>query len=88
MASTAATVADFRGLNDAQVHHYATVALEALRERATDTTGRAFVDSARHSVMQVGGWIENLNGHCDTCGALCDDRGCVADREHVVALDV
>jgi hypothetical protein len=74
MASTAATVADFRGLNDAQVHH--------------DTTGRAFVDSARHSVMQVGGWIENLNGHCDTCGALCDDRGCVADREHVVALDV
>lgn len=29
---------------------------------------------------------EDLYGHCDSCGARCDDRGCIRDRSHVPAL--
>lgn len=25
-------------------------------------------------------------GHCDSCGAPCDRRGCTADRGHVAAI--
>lgn len=27
-----------------------------------------------------------LHGHCDTCGAPCDDEGCTRDRQHLAAL--
>jgi hypothetical protein len=29
----------------------------------------------------------DLYGHCDTCGAACDDVGCTEDRSHAAALD-
>ncbi len=28
----------------------------------------------------------NYYGHCDTCGAACDEDGCTWQRDHVVAL--
>lgn len=29
---------------------------------------------------------EGRYGHCDTCGALCDEQGCTVNRDHVVAI--
>lgn len=26
-----------------------------------------------------------VRGRCDTCGAACDDQGCIGDRDHDVA---
>lgn len=34
-----------------------------------------------------GSFFEDGNGHCDTCGAMCDGDGCMADRTHVAAID-
>lgn len=31
--------------------------------------------------------LEDANGHCDTCGALCDADGCTTDRNHLAAID-
>lgn len=91
MASTPAIVADFRGLSDAEVYNYATVALAALAERlpALDSDAGVRVARARRLVKDAAESIEDPSyGHCDTCGALCDARGCVADRTHVAALEI
>lgn len=88
MASTRATVADFRALTDAEVHHYATVALHALALRATkDIAAILLTEDARCNVAEIAELIEDEHGHCDTCGALCDARGCAADRSHAVAVE-
>jgi hypothetical protein len=55
---------------------------DALRE---DPNAPAWVKEWSGPFTITVSYREEPFGHCDTCGATCDDLGCVVNRDHQIA---